>query len=55
MKLSFQPLKGKQAIGAATPIFTPMLPAGTSERNFGVAAPLDVKIGAELPRELRER
>ena len=41
-------------MGAATPILTPILPAGTSYLNFLAAAPLLVKMEAIFPNGLRD-
>ena len=42
-------LNGKNAMGAATPILTPMLPALTSWRKRRAVAPLAVNMHAILP------
>jgi hypothetical protein len=46
---SFQPEKGNHATGAATPTFTPSIPASTVARNCRAAPPDVVKITAALP------
>ena len=46
------PVKGKNATGAATPMFTPTMPASTSCLNLRTAAPDSVKIDAPLPKRL---
>ena len=46
---SFQPAKGNQATGAATPMFTPSIPASIRWRNVWAAPPDRVKRIAELP------
>ena len=49
-KLSFQPENGKNATGAATPMFTPTMPASTSCLKRRTAAPDSVKIDTPLPK-----
>ena len=46
---SFHPVNGKKDIGAATPMFTPIIPACASWRNLRIAPPEVVKIEAALP------
>src|SRR5215218_2696476 len=49
---SFQPENGKNATGAATPMFTPIIPASTSCLYLRTAAPDSVKIDVPLPKRL---
>ena len=48
-KLCFHPAKGKAAIGAGTPTFTPSIPACTWFLKRLTEWPLDVKMTAMLP------
>jgi hypothetical protein len=46
---SFQPENGNHATGAATPTFTPSIPASAPQRYERAAAPEVVKIDPALP------